>query len=257
MQIEVEIKREHWAVFQKWEGSHMPPPPPLRVPSWDVPFVRAFLLEDLKRSVAIYGFYFTTALTAAPISDGEGGLLEIRPREVARSGVYYITGRLATVDEVIADGASWWVNSEYDNRRMIANRVSNMKIWHYPIMVVVDVSPSHWMDYPFREEDVILGRDGEVCERGDTQERIDYRVTKEAEWKIESAAYVQTVIAEWVRNERDVLPMWVTADELRIAGIDPSTVSAERWRPMSAVSEDRRLTPYDETAVSCVTFHDK
>lgn len=49
-----------------------------------------------------YGFHFETLLTADPVDDGEGGKLEIQPKVVETSGMYYINGKVESLEEVEA-----------------------------------------------------------------------------------------------------------------------------------------------------------
>jgi hypothetical protein len=48
------------------------------------------------------GFRFETRLVAAPVDDGRGGKLEVRPRTIKTSGMYFIDGRVFTLAEIEA-----------------------------------------------------------------------------------------------------------------------------------------------------------
>src|SRR5688572_23657281 len=49
-----------------------------------------------------YGFRFSTSIVADPVSDGAGGTLEVRPKQIVESGMYHLGGELLTYDDVRA-----------------------------------------------------------------------------------------------------------------------------------------------------------
>lgn len=49
-----------------------------------------------------FGFRFITRRCSTPIDDGEGGKLNVEPKELKRSGIYYIGGVIETIDQVMA-----------------------------------------------------------------------------------------------------------------------------------------------------------
>lgn len=115
-----------------------------------------------------YGFYFTTVLAAAPVSDGEGGTLPVTEKEVARSGRYFLTGRIETFDEIEARA---------DPKESILR--DNMRCngrW----LVVVNEN-SYRSTQPFEEADSIVNAVGDVVERGNDPKWVAYRAKKTAE----------------------------------------------------------------------------
>lgn len=125
---------------------------------------RAFVVDEwnvdeaLRRvSEEVGSFQFRTYLTADPIPDGEGGLLEVEKKEVDRSGTYFVRGSLLTYDEVS--------DSHEDFKRMMRLKEN----W-----VVVIASLIH----PFRENDFIIEPvDGKavITARGDDPKLVAYR----------------------------------------------------------------------------------
>ena len=122
-----------------------------------------------------YGFQFITLLCSEPIDDGEGGTLKVEPKEVYRSGTYFITGDVVTLGEVI---------SRNDARDSIL--VSNMRENDYPI--IVENRNSFLSTVPFGEKDVIVDWQGNIVRRGDEAEFRQYRREKIDEHKRELAA---------------------------------------------------------------------
>lgn len=124
-----------------------------------------------------YAFYFTTVLAADPVPDGEGGLLRVEEREVFRSGVHYLGGKLLTLDDLEARGDP--------SLRIL---VSNMKANNWPI--VVENNNSFVVVRPFEEGDLIVNAHpdhavrarGDILRRGDESELVAYRARKFAEY---------------------------------------------------------------------------
>lgn len=118
-----------------------------------------------------YAFYFTTCVVAEPIEDGEGGHLTVRPREVGRSGIFHINGRVLTFDELTA-------RADPSDANLILNMACSI-----PIVVQTFNSFRHTSE--FREGDVCVNDKGEVTERGDTAERCAYRAAMMKKWNEE------------------------------------------------------------------------
>ena len=117
-----------------------------------------------------YGFYFSTLLIADPVPDGEGGTLDVMPREVDQSGIYFIGGKLMTFDEV---------EQRADPKERIL--LDNMRYNDFKIVIQNDNS---WRTMkPFGERDSIIDRDGRITHRGDEPELVEYRARKVAEHK--------------------------------------------------------------------------
>lgn len=54
-----------------------------------------------------FAFVVRTVLCADPIDDGRGGTLNVTPRELTKSGVYFPGGEVFTVEEIAAMGAEY------------------------------------------------------------------------------------------------------------------------------------------------------
>lgn len=154
-----------------------------------------------------YAFYFTTRLAGDPVPDGEGGHLEVQEKDVARSGNYFLGGRVLSYDDVVAreverkhaeaeieksdriaaslgcaDKTIVNARGEYVPRRSAGKSddilLANMRCnddWF-----VVENTNSYKSTLPFTEKDVVVGPDGEAVERGDCPERVAYRATMTA-----------------------------------------------------------------------------
>lgn len=147
------------------------------IENWDCAKACELAREIVERHGAKpYAFEFYTLVVHDPIPDSEGGLLEVRGREVSRSGRHFLGGRLVTLDEIEA---------LHDSSKQIL--VSNMKGNGWPI--VVENNNSWKSVQPFRKEDVVVNpATGEILERGDAPAHITYRKRKAAERDRELAA---------------------------------------------------------------------
>jgi hypothetical protein len=115
-----------------------------------------------------YSFVFITKLVSDPVDDGRGGKLEVDSREVRRSGNYFITGELKRFDDIL----------ETDKTRIL---LSNMRCNDYPI--VVENRNSFLATLPFASGDVIVDWDGNVVQRGDAPDLVEYRKQKAVDFK--------------------------------------------------------------------------
>lgn len=146
------------------------------IPSRDPQLALKLAGEIIERHGAKpYGFYFSTVLVAAPVPDGEGGTLNVEPREIEKSGTYFIGGKLMTFDEV---------EQRADPRDRIL--LDNMRFNEFKIVIQNDNS---WRTVkPFEESDFIVDRSGWIAHRGDEPELVEYRKRKIAEHKAEREA---------------------------------------------------------------------
>jgi hypothetical protein len=122
-----------------------------------------------------YAFRFSTCICADPIPDGEGGTLEVEPREVEESGRYFITGTVLKVDEL---------EKRADPEQRIL--VSNMRCNDWPLCV--ENTNSWKCVQPFDETDFIVDRHGAVIERGDAPKWKAYRKVEIEKHRKEMAA---------------------------------------------------------------------
>lgn len=110
-----------------------------------------------------HSFYFEERIVRGPVDDGEGGTMDVESKTVNTSpGVYFIGGRLETLDEV-------------ERRADPSERVlvRNMRFNDTPIVVVNE--NSYRACLPFGRDDILLDGEGEVVERGDSPKWQDYR----------------------------------------------------------------------------------
>lgn len=109
-----------------------------------------------------YGFVFITRLVHDPVSDGEGGEMEVLAKEKERSGIHFLGGTLRTYDEVVADNL--------ESERILR---SNMLGNSYPI--VIENRNSYRSTHEFTKDDCIVDATGEITRRGNDDDLTDYR----------------------------------------------------------------------------------
>lgn len=146
------------------------------IDAWD-PAAAIKLGRDIieRHGARLYGFYFTTALAADPIDDGEGGTLNVQPKTVARSGAYFLGGELLKYDDVS------------ESERILRDNMSDNG-WS----VVVENANSYRATHPFRPEDYIVDREtGEIVRRGTDPDLVAYCALMTERWKSERAAMVE------------------------------------------------------------------
>lgn len=114
-----------------------------------------------------YGFRFVTMLVAEPVPDGEGGTLQVQPKEIERTGMHYLSGTVIRFDDIPIDNAS-------------AILRSNAQGNGWPI--VVECRNSFRSVHPFVEGDVIVDALGNITERGDDPEHVEYRAAMMVRW---------------------------------------------------------------------------
>ena len=138
------------------------------IEDWDV--VEACRLAksiEERHGAKPYGFEFITKLVGEAVDDGEGGKLEVMPREVERSGTYFITGDLLFYHK--ATGHDLRILRE------------NMRCNRCPVCIENGNSYRHTSQ--FNESDCIVDWDGSVIRRGTDADLIEYRETAIAEWE--------------------------------------------------------------------------
>jgi hypothetical protein len=109
-----------------------------------------------------YAFRFSTYIVADPVSDGQGGTLEVEPKEVAKTGLYHLGGEIVTYDDIQA-------RNDPKERILLSNMRSDS-----PICIVNTNSWKH--TGAFAENDVLVNPDnGEELARGDAPKHIAYR----------------------------------------------------------------------------------
>ena len=119
-----------------------------------------------------YGFDLVTMLVAEPVDDGEGGKMEVPPKEVERTGRHFLGGDIVLYEEAVSEAGegSIWATNMRGNRD--------------PICVVI--TNGFKSTQVFREKDCIVDPEtGAVLKRGNDPELVKYRATKIDEWNSE------------------------------------------------------------------------
>jgi len=165
------VIRKHYVIFMS-PGTFVTEVSERQIEDWNPAQAAAMAAGIVERYGAIpYGFHFETRLSAPPVTDGEGGFLEVTERTVATSGTYF-WGRLETYDDVAA-------RSLPDERILVDNMRDN-DWW----IVVVD--HRRWKStQPFTEESFLIDGKGRVIERGDDPKHVAYRAAKHAQREAE------------------------------------------------------------------------
>jgi hypothetical protein len=167
-------RREHFVVFDSpgslfSESSYKP------IAAWDIAEAVRMSRDIVERHGARpYGFRFETRIVADQIPDGEGVTLQVMPRAVAKSGVHFLGGGVHSLDEV----------PDNETNHILRSNMEGNGWWY----VVVGVSRYRWTQ-PFEADSVIVDpATGEVIERGDRPDRVEYRAKKDAEREAKYAA---------------------------------------------------------------------
>jgi hypothetical protein len=155
-------ERKHYVTFLS-PGTLFSEETTRRINEWSIEKAVAFAGAIVERHGARpYGFYFTTRLEVAPVDDGEGGKLKVEPREVARSGLHHLGGKLVRLDEIDR------------NDPKLKTLVFNMECNGYSI--VVENRNSYLSTHLFEETDVLVDpMTSTVIARGDAPEHVAYR----------------------------------------------------------------------------------
>lgn len=155
---------KHFVIFAS-PGSFVSETSERPIESWDTKLAVG-IAETIKERYGAtpYGFQFETRLVAQDIPDGYGGTMQVQPKTVKKSGMYYF-GKLETLDEIKA---------KRDPRNKIL--ISNMECNDWPIMAMTTRGYSHASI--FSEADFLVGPDGAILERGDDPKHVAYRKAK-------------------------------------------------------------------------------
>ena len=141
------------------------------IDSWDT--VKATdMAKDIKQRYGAkpYGFRFATRLVAKPISDGAGGKLDVQPKTIKTSGLYFLGGKLETIDDVFARDLK---EESILRSNMEANRM----------YVVCENTNSYRATIPFEEDSTLLDASGHVVESGTDPKWIQYRQEADKKYK--------------------------------------------------------------------------
>lgn len=114
-----------------------------------------------------YGFRFITMIVAEPVPDGEGGMLKVEPKEVAKSPLHYLGGTVKLYHD-IADVP--------ENRTLR----SNMRCNREPVAIE---NCNSWRFTGFFGEDELIVEGGKIVRRGDDKDLKTYRKEMRAEFE--------------------------------------------------------------------------
>jgi len=138
------------------------------IDAWDINLAVALSNDVLERHDAKpYGFQFVTCIVADPISDGEGGTLDVKPKEVERSDTHFIGGTVLRYDEIL--------DEEYRILR------TNMQCNGWP--VCIENCNSWRFTGAFNDDDVIVDEKGVIVRRGNDPDLLEYRNRQRIEWE--------------------------------------------------------------------------
>ena len=146
-------QRKHYVTFQS-PGTFFNEATTQPIDSWDVK--KAVEMSGLiteRYNATPYAFRFTTRITHPPIDDGEGGTLEVSPKEVKESCRYFLGGRVETLQEVKDRG-------DGKDKTLLSNMECNE--WN---TIIRGAGKSYNMCQPFVKDDVCVGPDGEITHR--------------------------------------------------------------------------------------------
>jgi hypothetical protein len=144
------------------------------IDSWDTKKAIEMAESILERyNAKPYAFVFRTYKTHAPVSDGEGGTLEVRPKKEKESGYYFLGGKLETYDDVLA--------RNLDSENILRSNMRGNEYW-----IVCINTNSFKSTMPFGEDDKIVDASGTIIESGDDPKWIKYRQEQLAKRKAES-----------------------------------------------------------------------
>jgi hypothetical protein len=160
--------RKHFVTFLS-PGTFFDESTVKEIPSWDTTKAVKMAGQITERYGAMpYGFRFSTSIVSKDIPDGEGGKLKVKPKEVKRSGIYFLGCYLETLDQV--------------EKR--ADPKEETLLWNMRVngMFVICINTNSYKSvHKFGEEDVLL--DGYVPEYGNSSKWTEYR--KETKKRIE------------------------------------------------------------------------
>ncbi len=154
--------RKHFVTFLS-PGTFMSEQTTKPIDAWDS--VQAVVMSEKiveRHGAKPYGFYFTTCLVTGPVPDGEGGTLNVESKEVERSGMHHLGGKVESYDEV-------------DPKEEVLRRNMDWNDYAY----VCTTTNSYRHTAIFDEKDVVVDATGQVTERGNSPERIVYRKARE------------------------------------------------------------------------------
>jgi hypothetical protein len=152
--------RKHYVTFLS-PGTFFPEQTSKEIIFWDVRAAVAMSKDIVERYYAKpYGFYFSTRIVHKPVPDGEGGFLKVDSKEVDRTGIYFLGGKIFTLDDID--------NTDEKNNTIIFNM-------QYNCPVAIENTNSFKSTLPFNEKDFVVDEQGNIIRRGDEPGLVAYR----------------------------------------------------------------------------------
>ncbi len=141
--------RKHYVTFLS-PGTFVAESSTLAITEWDPREAMRLASGVKERHGAIpYGFRFETRIVASEVTDGEGGTLQVEPKTVKTSGMYFIGGVVETLADVKARA------TKADDIL-----ISNMECNDYA-HIVTTTNGYRWSQ-EFQKGDHVVNADGEV-----------------------------------------------------------------------------------------------
>lgn len=133
------------------------------IESWGIPEACMRARNVVERHGAKpFAFTFITVLTADPIPDGRGGMLNVEEKQIAKSSLHFLGGMVQCYDDLLANP---------EGQEIL---ISNMRYNNIPYVVVNENSYRSFN--PFGEHDVVVDpATGAIISRGDKPDRLEYR----------------------------------------------------------------------------------
>lgn len=165
---EIMITDKHFVEFFS-PGTFVSESSQLPIDDWDIKKAIELSKEITERYNATpYGFVFRTYRVSDPIDDGQGGTLTIEKKELKKSGLYYITGKVLTYDQL-----------SVSKSKDIEILVSNMRCNLWP--AVVENTNSWRFTGQFDENDCVVDYEGNVLRRGSDKDLQELKVKMKEE----------------------------------------------------------------------------
>lgn len=166
------FKTKHYVTFLS-PGTLFSESSTKEIDSWDTKKAVEMAEKILERyNAKPYGFRFSTYKTHEPVSDGEGGTLEVRPKLTKESGLYFLGGKLETYDDVVRRNS--------DKEQILRDNMRFNDIW------IVCINDNSWRaTMPFEESSAIVDARGAIIEKGDDPKYIQYRQEQKEKRKAE------------------------------------------------------------------------
>ncbi len=160
--------RKHYVTFYS-PGTFFPEESTKPISKWDTTEAVHLSKTIIERYNALpHSFRFRTMLEAEPVPDGEGGELQVAPKEAESSGLYYLGGVLRDYDEV--------KQKNDDKEKILLSNMKCNRMW-----VIIENTNSWRFTGEFSENDCIVDEQGKVVKRGDSPDLVHYRWLKSEE----------------------------------------------------------------------------